>query len=106
MDWPAGTRFYIPNLRRYFIAEDTCGDGPSPQDGPCHVGYPQPATTWLDVWVGGEGGTNGGADACMDSITAVWDVLVNPGPNYAAISDDVYTANGCTEQFGNAVVLS
>ena len=36
LDWAAGTRFYIPNLRRYFIVEDTCGDGPDPQDEPCH----------------------------------------------------------------------
>lgn len=26
LDWSAGTKFYAPNLRRAFIAEDTCGD--------------------------------------------------------------------------------
>src|SRR5262245_22997643 len=44
LDWPAGTRFYLPNLRRYLIVEDTCGDGERPQDGPCHVGFPSDAT--------------------------------------------------------------
>jgi hypothetical protein len=40
LDYPAGTKFYIPNLRRYFIVEDTCGDGPSPQTEECHIGFP------------------------------------------------------------------
>jgi hypothetical protein len=104
LDWPAGTRFYIPNLRRYFIVEDTCGDGSSPQNGPCHVGYTAPATTWLDLWVGGMGGLAGGADSCMNSITAVWDVLVNPGFGYATVPGAIDGAAGCTKQYGNAVV--
>lgn len=104
LDWPVGTRFYIPNLRRYFIVEDTCGDGSSPQSGPCHVGYPAPATTWLDLWVGGKGGLAGGADSCMNSITDVWDVLVDPTPNYATVPGALYGAVGCTKQYGNAVV--
>src|SRR4051812_38674485 len=31
LDWPPGTIFYVPNLRKYFIVEDTCGDGDRPQ---------------------------------------------------------------------------
>jgi hypothetical protein len=103
MDWPAGTKFYGPNLRRYLIAEDTCGDGSTPQNGPCHVGFPSPATTWLDIWIDGEGGSSQGADDCMDSITAVWDVLANPQPNYPVVAESVDHGEGCTEQFGNAV---
>lgn len=101
--WPAGTRFYIPNLRRYFIVEDACGDGPTPQNGPCYTGYPSPATTWLDVWVGGEGGTDAGADACMSDITDVWLAIKDPASNYAVVSGDIY-GPPCTAQFGNTVV--
>lgn len=104
LDWPAGTRFYVPNLRRYFIAEDTCGDGSSPQDGACHVGYPATATSWLDLWIGGEGGTADGADSCMNSITDVWTVLVNPPSTYPTDAGSVYGAAGCTRQFGNSAV--
>jgi hypothetical protein len=102
LDWAKGTRFYIPNLRRYFIVEDTCGDGSSPQNGPCHTGYPAPATTWLDIWIGGMGGSASGADACMDAVTGTWDVLVNPPSNYAVVAGSVYGAGGCTQQYGNA----
>lgn len=101
--WPAGTRFYIPNLRRYFIVEDACGDGPTPQNGPCATGYPAPATTWLDVWVGGEGGTDSGANACMNAITDVWNAIRNPASNYVVVSGDIY-APPCTAQYGNTAV--
>ncbi len=104
LDWPAGTRFYVPDLRRYFIAEDTCGDGSTPQSGPCHVGFPEPATTWLDLWIGGAGGTNAGANSCMDAITNVWNVVVNPADGYIVDSGAIYGKNGCTKQYGNTLV--
>ena len=50
LDYPAGTRFYFPRIQKYAIVEDVCGDGPTPQNGPCfvgHKGYP-----WLDIYVG------------------------------------------------------
>lgn len=101
--WPAGTRFYVPNLRRYFIVEDACGDGPTPQNGPCATGYPSPASTWLDVWVGGQNGTDAGADACMSSITDVWLAIKDPASNYVVDSGDIYEPP-CTTQYGNTVV--
>jgi hypothetical protein len=103
LDWPAGTRFYIPNLHRYFIVEDTCGDGGKPQNGPCHKGYPSGASTWLDVWVGGKGGTSNGADNCMDAITRVSTVVVNPPAGYPVTSGDIYSAAGCTAQYGDSI---
>lgn len=106
LDWPAGTRLYIPNLRRYFIVEDSCGDGSRPQNGPCHIGFPTPATTWLDVWINGEGGTVDGADACMNTITDVWDVLINPAPRYPTVAGGIYSRAGCTKQYGNAIAVS
>ncbi|NUS36998.1 MAG: hypothetical protein HOQ04_11190 [Pseudarthrobacter sp.] len=33
LDFPAGTRLYLPDVRRYFIVEDTCGDGNDPRTG-------------------------------------------------------------------------
>jgi len=109
LDWPAGTRFYLPNLRRYLIVEDTCGDGDRPQETGCHSGYPADASTWLDVWVGGEGGTRAGAERCMAAFTGVWDVLVNPPPDLAVDPGEIYAPrddhpDGCAEQYGNDVV--
>ena len=102
LDWPAGTRFYVPNLRRYFIVEDSCGDGSTPQDGPCHVGFPSDAATWLDVWVDGEGGSEEGANACMDAITGVSDALVNPPPDLPVVAESIFGEGGCTQQFGDS----
>ena len=106
LDWPAGTRFYVPNIRRYLIVEDTCGDGSAPQDGPCHTGYPDDAQTWLDIWIGGEGGTDREARRCMSRITGVWTVLVDPVPGLATEPGPVYQPDGCTPVFGNRVVTA
>lgn len=89
LDWPAGTRFYLPYLHRYFIVEDTCGDGPTPQNGPCHTGYPSPAVTWLDVWVGGQHADQSASDACMNAITGVHAVIKDPGPGHPVNSGDL-----------------
>jgi len=71
LDHPAGTRFYLPHLRRYVIVEDTCGDGPAPQDGPCHDLSQAPAgtTLWLDVWVGGADGSPSDVEECAARLT-------------------------------------
>jgi len=103
LDWPAGTRWYIPNLRKYLIVEDTCGDGNTPQNGPCHTGYPSSASTWLDVWVGGANGTESGSDACMDAITDVHKVIKDPPSNLAVVSGDIYKPP-CATQYGDTVV--
>jgi hypothetical protein len=94
LDWPAGTRFYVPSLRRYLVVEDTCGDGPRPQDGPCHAAYPSGASTWLDVWVGGADAPRSWSDACMRAITQVTRVLVDPAPGHR-VSAGPLTGGAC-----------
>lgn len=91
LDYPAGTKFYIPGLRRYVIVEDTCGDGGSPQNGPCHTGYQ--GHPWLDVWVG-KGASKSASDACMDKITEVHTVIQNPLSTYSVVTGDI--AANCT----------
>lgn len=97
LDWAAGTRFYIAGLHRYFIVEDACGDGSTPQNGPCHTGWEAhpPATTWLDVWVGGRASTSAKADSCMNMITKVYAVIVNPAAGKPVTSGDIAGASGC-----------
>jgi hypothetical protein len=94
LDWAPGTRFYIPSLRRYFVVEDTCGDGRRPQDGPCHTGYPRGSSTWLDVWVGGARAARSRSDACMSRITHVATVLVDPARDYV-VSAGPLSAGSC-----------
>lgn len=89
LDWPAGTRFYLPYLKRYFIVEDTCGDGPTPEKGPCHTGYPSRAITWLDVWVGGQNADQSASDKCMSAITGVHTVIKDPRNDYPVSPGEV-----------------
>ena len=72
LDFPAGTRIYLPSVRRYFIVEDTCGDGNDPQGGPCHQGVNANGTNstiWIDMWIGGESMSASGADKCAAKVT-------------------------------------
>lgn len=107
LDWFQATRFYIPNLRRYFIVEDTCGDGPTPQNGPCHnLSTADPgAQTWLDVWVDGSQMSRSAANSCEDGITHNQLVIKDPAPDYATAPGAV-AGSSCTQQYRNTVVRS
>ena len=101
LDYPAGTKFYIPDLRKYFIVEDTCGDGNTPQNGPCHTGYQ--GHPWIDLWVGGTSAQKSATLACEDSITDLHLVIENPSPNYSVVSGPVFNG-ACSQQFGDTVI--
>ncbi len=92
LDFPAGTRFYLKRLRKYAIVEDVCGDGPRPQNGPCHTG--RNGRPWMDIYVGGRGHSAGTADACSRRITAVHTVIMNPAPGYPVVPGEL-TESGC-----------
>ena len=105
LDYPAGTRFYIPNVRRYFIVEDTCGDGDTPQNGPCHSGYPKGTTAWVDIWIDGASGSGSTADACAQTVTDTNGeahlIIRNPVQNYAVVSGPIIQHGTCTKLFGD-----
>ena len=106
MDYKAGTMFYMPYLHKYFIAEDTCGDGDTPQNVPCHnlhmQGNEAPAGTevWLDLWVGGVGSTQSVVLLCENAVTGLHKVLLNPDPNYVVNQGAVYDTS-CAPQFSD-----
>lgn len=91
MDFPAGTRFYFPDLQKYGIVEDLCGDGHSPQNGPCHSGYRGYA--WLDIYVGGKHVSAATADRCMRSITGLQPVILNPSPGLPVHVGEIAMSN-------------
>jgi hypothetical protein len=101
LDYPAGTKFYIPNLRKYFIVEDTCGDGPTPQNGPCHTGFE--GHPWLDLWLGGKAGTKATTDACANAVTDLHLVILKPRANYAVEQGAIFETT-CAKQFGDTPV--
>lgn len=102
-DYAAGTKFYDPNLRKYFAIGDTCGDGNSPQTESCHKSEIE-GTIQLDMWVGGQGLSKSGTLACEDTITRVGTLIENPASNYAVVAGPIYSSTGCATQFGDAVV--
>ncbi|MFF2344590.1 hypothetical protein [Pseudarthrobacter sp. NPDC058119] len=108
LDFPAGTRIYLPDVRRYFIVEDTCGDGNEPQSGPCHQGANANGTNstiWIDMWIGGQGASAGAADDCASRVTNVNTAVFNPASNYAVAPGAGVIHDGkCDAGYGNALV--
>ena len=112
LDYPEGTRFYVPSLQKYLIVEDTCGDGAKPETIGCHKLFntangndaPAGATTWIDVWVGGAGGTQAQSDACEENLTALHTIVVNPSvQNYKVTAGDISQGSGCKANFGETL---
>ena len=103
-DYPKGTKFYIPTLRKYFIVEDLCGDGGAPQNGPCHTGYQ--GMPWLDVWVGGQGIATSLVYSCQDTLTDTHLVIKNPASNYMVVSGAITGATSCAKLYGDTVVTN
>lgn len=92
LDYPEGTRFYLPRLRKYAIVEDVCGDGPNPQGGPCHTGHN--GHPWLDIWIGGKGVSAAESDSCARRITAVQSAIINP-PRGLPVHEGEIATKGC-----------
>lgn len=92
LDYPAGTRFYLPQLQRYAIVEDVCGDGHRPQDGPCHSGYR--GHPWLDIYIDGRRAGQEAANACAYRLTGVQQIVINPRRGYPVNSGPI-TESGC-----------
>jgi hypothetical protein len=93
MDFPTGTRFYFPRLRKYAIVEDLCGDGPKPQNGPCHSG--KNGNYWVDIYVDGQHAGEAASNRCMYRITGMQDVIMNPKSTYPA-APGALTESGCS----------
>lgn len=92
LDFPAGTRFYLPHLQRYAIVEDICGDGPNPESTGCargNGGYP-----WLDIYVDGSRVGAEAANACMYQLTGFHDIIINPRKGYQVTAGSI-AEQGC-----------
>lgn len=92
LDYPAGMKFYLPYLEKYAIVEDTCGDGNTPQNGPCHTGYQ--GHVWVDLYVDGSNVSQSSANTCMDNITDIHTIIENPASTYPVLVGSV-TGSGC-----------
>lgn len=93
LDYPVGTLFYIPRLKKYALVEDVCGDGDMPQLGPCHIGYR--GKPWLDIYIGGDGVSAEQAEYCTRQITRLQPVIIHPAPGREVLAGPIVEAN-CT----------
>jgi len=85
MAFPAGTKFYLPSVKRYVIVEDTgASAAPAGTDG------------HLDMWIGGQGGTREATDACMDSFTSKdAPAILNPPPGLPVLPGPIFANGAC-----------
>jgi hypothetical protein len=83
--WTAGSRFYLPTVKRYVIVEDTgASEPPSGQDG------------HLDMWIGGQGGSRAATDECMNKITGTnVPAVLNPPAGLPVVQGPIFGAQGC-----------
>lgn len=110
LDYPAGTRLYVPYLRRYLIVEDTCGDGPEPEDAPCHRlddpdnPAPDGAVAWLDVWLDGRDQDEATAHRCARRLTGLHSVVFNAAPGYlVADGEGILQDDHCDIGYGEEI---
>ena len=81
--WKAGSRFYLPSVKRYVIVEDT-GASPAPSGDAGH----------LDMWVDGQGGSKAESDKCMDQITTQTAKAIYSPPANLPVQAGSITKNG------------
>ena len=65
-----GTMFYLPHVKRYFKASDSCP--------PCKAG--NKGLPWLDVYVGDAGGPE--VHKCKAKLTGIREIMLNPKATY------------------------
>ena len=91
-DIQPGTVFYLPALRKYAIVEDTCGDGLTPQNEPCHIGHN--GHLWLDIYVDGASSLKQESESCMAKITGLQPAIMDPAANNSVVVGPI-TEGGC-----------
>jgi hypothetical protein len=112
LDYQAGTRMYLPDVRRYAIVEDTCGDGRRPDLVPCHRGANASgsrSTTWVDLWIGGAGASSSAVRRCASVVTdgtgQRHTIVLNPAADYVVASGKgVFHGGRCDAGYGTTLV--
>lgn len=84
MDWPPGTKFYLPTVRRYVIVEDS--GAAAPPDG---------ADTHLDMWIDGQDGTKATTDACENQFTGNVPAQTNPPDGLPVMAGPIFGGGKC-----------
>lgn len=97
----AGTKIYVPRVRKYFVMEDDCGECDADWTG--HGPDGGPGLWHFDLWLGGKGGNAISAIECEDALTndnpdntpKLESVVVNPPSGEQVSTEPLFnTGNG------------
>ncbi len=75
-----GTKFYLPDLKKYFIVEDLCGACSDGRNGGAYT---------LDIWLDGSHLSSGGATSCAAKITGTQPAIKDPSSDLPVDSGSV-----------------
>ena len=78
--FPFGTKFYLPELKKYFIVEDLCGACSDGRNGGAYT---------LDIWLDGSDTSSSGATSCANRITGVQPAIKGPDSDLPVDSGSV-----------------
>lgn len=79
---PGGVKFYVADLKRYFIVEDT---GATKYSNIRH----------FDLWVDGQNFAKSDSDACMNSYTGNHTCIFSPAPGHPVTPGPLTGPGGC-----------
>ena len=80
-----------------------------PEEGPCHAGADEhgDTSTWLDIWIGGEGESEAFADDCTEQVTGVRAAVFHPADNFVVASGEGVIHDGtCDSGYGNQLITT
>ena len=75
-----GTKFYLPELKKYFIVEDLCGACSDGRSGGSYT---------LDIWLDGSHLSSGAATSCAAKVTGVAPAIKDPSSDLPVDSGSV-----------------
>ncbi|MFC0548538.1 discoidin domain-containing protein [Kutzneria chonburiensis] len=98
-EYKAGTKVWVPRVRKYFIMEDSCEECSADWNGKGPNGGPK--LHHIDLWLGGKGGSAMDAIDCEDALThynsdntpTLEPVVVNPPSNEDYDSTPIFNIN-------------
>jgi hypothetical protein len=83
-EWQPGTKFYLPTVQRYVMVEDS-GAAKAPAGTASH----------LDMWIGGQDGTQQATDDCESALTGRVPAQVDPPDNLPVMAGPIFAAAKC-----------
>jgi hypothetical protein len=85
----------VPNVHRYFMVGDTCSA--------CHQ-HPAGVSTWVDMWVGGNGSDDAAVLSCENALTGNHAIVRDPVAGLPVVAGSLFNGANqqCSAQYGDS----